>query len=97
MNVKELTSTVEGLQQQIDALRQLITDQASVIETLRTQRAQTRAVAAPKHLDREQRIAAVARLSARYPKARSFSPQQVEAEIADAEFAEVCAVVGDPE
>lgn len=97
MNTKELSSAVEALQAQVLELRKLIDAQGAEIVELRTHRAPAVAHQHAHHLDREQRLIAVARLSARFPNARSFTPQQVEAEIADAEFAKVCEQVGDPE
>lgn len=85
MNTNELSNTVAELQQQVLELRKLIDAQASEIEALRTHRAPATHQHAPVHLDREQRLAAVARLSAKHPNQRSFSPQEVAAEIACAE------------
>lgn len=79
MNTKELSTVVEQLQQQVIELR-------LEIESLRTQRAATMQLrpqpSHAEHLDRVKRIDAVARLSAKHPHSRSFSPQQVAAEIA---------------
>ena len=97
MNAKELNIAVAELRQQVRELREIINAQGAEITALRKQRAPVPAQQHAHHIDREQRLLAVARLSARYPSVRSFTPQQVEAEIADAEFAKVCPEVGDPE
>lgn len=79
MDTKELAVAVAAMQQQIDELR-------LEVEALRTQRATTMQLRTQpqhrEHLDRAKRIDAVARLSAKYPQSRSFSPQQVAEEIA---------------
>lgn len=85
MNVKELTSAVEALQQQVRELRTLIEQQGAEIVELRTRRETTATQQRIQHFDREQRLLAVARLSARFPNARSFSSQEVAAEIACSE------------
>lgn len=97
--VKELSIEVEALKAQVaDLQAQLLQTQkeclaavaamqpvlvASVVEALKPLR-ETRAVVQTMHLDRERRIAAVARLSAKFPDAHSFTAAQVQAEMAEA-------------
>jgi len=85
MNVKELNVVVAELRQQVADLRALIDAQGAEITALREQRAPTVTQMHIQHFDREQRLAAVARLSAKHPNQRSFSPQEVAAEIACSE------------
>lgn len=86
MNTKEVSNAVAELQQQVIELRRLVEQQALEIEALRMQRAATMQLrpqpSHAEHLDRVKRIDAVARLSAKHPHSKSFSPQQVAAEIA---------------
>lgn len=83
MNTNELSNTVAELQQQVLELRKLIDAQASEIEALRAHRAPATHPHA-QHLDRQQRLLAVARLSAKFPDAHSFTAAQVQAEMAEA-------------
>lgn len=95
--VKTLSVEVETLKAQVAELQaQLLQTQkeclaaiaamqptlvAAVTESLKPLR-ETRVVVQTMHLDRERRIAAVARLSKKHPHQRSFSPQEVAAEMA---------------
>lgn len=82
MNTKELSNAVAELQQQVRDLRALIEQQGAEIVELRTRHETTVTQQRIQHFDREQRLAAVARLSKKHPDQRSFSPQEVAAEIA---------------
>lgn len=97
--VKELSIEVEALKAQVaDLQAQLLQTQkeclaavaamqpvlvASVVEALKPLR-ETRAVVQTMYLDREQRLAAVARLSAKHPQRRSFTSLEVVEEMAAA-------------
>lgn len=85
MNVKELNVAVAELRQQVRELREIINAQGAEITALRKQRAPTVTQMHIQHFDREQRLLAVARLSAKHPNQRSFSSQEVAAEIACSE------------
>ena len=85
MNVKELTAAVAELQQQVRELCEIINAQGAEIKALHNHRApMQQREPVPVHLDRTQRLAAVARLSAKYPNAHCFTAAQVQAEIAEA-------------
>lgn len=87
MNTKELSVAVAELQQQVADLRALIDAQASEIVALRTRQmpGTQRSASEAFQFAKAARLEAVARLSAKFPHAHSFTPAQVAAEIAEHE------------